>query len=152
MTNKKTLQNKKGQLSALIGNYSFILIFAAIFVGYLIINQGATTWSGVMNILRHSAVVGIIAFGMGLVIITGGIDLSVGSMLALIGGMSVVVIGGLLYATVMTVVIVPVIYDILFKRKPLEVDIGSENLDDVPDDAAEFIAEALATQAEEIQQ
>mgnify|MGYP003292254741 CR=1 FL=1 len=91
MTNKKTLQNKKGQLSALIGNYSFILIFAAIFVGYLIINQGATTWSGVMNILRHSAVVGIIAFGMGLVIITGGIDLSVGSMLALIGGMSVVV-------------------------------------------------------------
>ena len=91
MTNKKTLQNKKGQLSALIGNYSFILIFAAIFVGYLIINQGATTWSGVMNILRHSAVVGIIAFGMGLVIITGGIDLSVGSMLALVGGMSVVV-------------------------------------------------------------
>ena len=91
MTNKKTLQNKKGQLSSLIGNYSFILIFAAIFVGYLIINQGATTWSGVMNILRHSAVVGIIAFGMGLVIITGGIDLSVGSMLALIGGMSVVV-------------------------------------------------------------
>ena len=91
MTNKKTIQNKKGQFSALIGNYSFILIFAAIFIGYLIINQGATTWSGVMNILRHSAVVGIIAFGMGLVIITGGIDLSVGSMLALIGGMSVVI-------------------------------------------------------------
>ena len=91
MTNKKTLQNKKGQLSALIGNYSFILIFAAIFIGYLIINQGATTWSGVMNILRHSAVVGIIAFGMGLVIITGGIDLSVGSMLALVGGMSVMI-------------------------------------------------------------
>ena len=91
MTNKKTLLNKKGQLSGLIGGYSFILIFAAIFIGYLIINQGATTWSGVMNILRHSAVVGIIAFGMGLVIITGGIDLSVGSMLALIGGMSVVV-------------------------------------------------------------
>ena len=70
------------------------------------------------------------------------------------GGMSVVVIGGLLYATIMTVVIVPVIYDILFKRKPLEVDIGTENLDDVPDDAAEFIAEALAAQAqaEEIQQ
>lgn len=60
------------------------------------------------------------------------------------GGMSVVIIGGLLYATVMTLVIVPVIYDILFKRKPLEVDIGSENLDDVPDDAAEFIAEARA--------
>ena len=44
-----------------------------------------------MNILRHSAVVGLLSFGMGLVIITGGIDLSVGSMLALIGGISVTV-------------------------------------------------------------
>ena len=34
--------------------------------------------------------VGIMAFGMGLVIITGGIDLSVGSMLAMIGGLGVV--------------------------------------------------------------
>ena len=88
--NKNTKINK-GQLGALVSNFSFVLIFAAIFIGYLIINQGATTWSGVMNILRHSAVVGIMAFGMGLVIITGGIDLSVGSMLALVGGMSVVV-------------------------------------------------------------
>lgn len=62
------------------------------------------------------------------------------------GGMAVVIIGGLLYATVMTLIIVPVMYDILFKRKPLDVDIGSENLDDVPDDAAEFIAEALAAE------
>lgn len=60
------------------------------------------------------------------------------------GGMAIVVIGGMIYATAMTLIIVPVIYDIFFKRKPLSVDIGSENLDDVPDDAAEFIAEALA--------
>ena len=33
---------------------------------------------------------------------------------------------------------------ILFKRNPKVVDIGSENLDDIPDDAAEFIAQALA--------
>ena len=72
-----------------LGNYSFILIFLCIFLAYIWINYGATTLSGVMNILRHSTVVGIIAFGMGLVIITGGIDLSVGSMLSLIGGFSV---------------------------------------------------------------
>ena len=82
--------NKKG-IAAWINNYSFILIALAIFIAYLFINHGATTWSGVMNILRHSAVVGIMAFGMGLVIITGGIDLSVGSMLALVGSFSVVV-------------------------------------------------------------
>lgn len=74
-----------------IGNYSFILIFFVIFCVFLLINGSATTWSGIMNILRHSTVVGVLAFGMGLVIITGGIDLSVGSMLAIISGMTVVV-------------------------------------------------------------
>lgn len=39
----------------------------------------------------------------------------------------------------MTLFIIPVMYDILFKRKPLQVDIGSENLDDVPDDAADYL-------------
>ena len=78
-------------ISKVIGNYSFIFIFLAIFFAFLIINGGATTWSGIMNILRHSTVVGILSFGMGLVIITGGIDLSVGSMLSLIGGIAVVV-------------------------------------------------------------
>ncbi len=80
-----------GSIAKTLGNYSFILIFLVIFFAFLIINGGATTWSGVMNILRHSAVVGVLSFGMGLVIITGGIDLSVGSMLSLIGGLSVVV-------------------------------------------------------------
>ena len=82
---------QRQSFTRVLGNYSFILIFFAILAVYLIINAGATTWSGVMNILRHSTVVGIIAFGMGLAIITGGIDLSVGSMLSLIGGFSVVV-------------------------------------------------------------
>lgn len=69
--------------------YSFVFIFLAIFIVYLIIAGSGTTWNGVMNILRHSSVIGLIAIGMGLVIITGGIDLSVGSMLALVGGISV---------------------------------------------------------------
>ena len=86
-SSRPRLDNKT--ITKALGNYSFILIFLAILATYLIINGGATTWNGVMNILRHSAVVGIIAFGMGIVIITGGIDLSVGSMMALVGGLSV---------------------------------------------------------------
>jgi len=54
-------------------------------------------------------------------------------------GMAIVVAGGLAYATLMTLFIIPVMYDILFKRKPLQVDIGSENLDDVPDDAVDYL-------------
>ncbi len=62
------------------------------------------------------------------------------------GGMAIVIIGGMIYATAMTLIIIPVVYDIFFKRQPLEVDLGSESLDDVPDDAAEFIAQAKAAE------
>ncbi|MCI2046953.1 MAG: efflux RND transporter permease subunit [Faecalibacterium sp.] len=57
-------------------------------------------------------------------------------------GMAIVIAAGLAYATITTLYIVPVMYDIFFKRAPLDVDVGSESLDDVPDDAAEFIAAA----------
>lgn len=55
-------------------------------------------------------------------------------------GMAIVICGGLLYATLMTLFIIPVMYDILFKKQPLVVDVGSENLDDIPDDAADYLA------------
>ena len=55
-------------------------------------------------------------------------------------GMAIVMVGGLLYATLMTLYIVPVMYDILFRRKPLTVDVG-DDIDDAPDDAAEFLEE-----------
>ena len=53
-------------------------------------------------------------------------------------GMSIVIAGGLLYATFMTLYIVPVMYDILFKKKPVNVDVGSD-MDEAIDDAAEFL-------------
>lgn len=64
-------------------------------------------------------------------------------------GMAIVIIGGLLYATLMTLFIVPVIYDVLFRKAPINVDVGGEELDDVPDDAAEFAAAAKAEQSRE---
>ncbi len=56
-------------------------------------------------------------------------------------GMALVIAGGLAYATLMTLFIIPVMYDTLFKKQPLDVDTGSEDLDDIPDDAAEYMAE-----------
>ena len=53
-------------------------------------------------------------------------------------GMSIVIAGGLLYATLMTLYIIPIIYDIFFKRQPLNVDTG-DDLEEVPDDAAEYL-------------
>ena len=55
--------------------------------------------------------------------------------------MALVIIGGLTYATLMTLFIVPVMYDIIFRHAPKVVDTGSDDLDDVPDDAAEYMEE-----------
>lgn len=92
-TKKASLPSRIGlpaTISRLAGHYSFILVFVVIFLVYVMTSNGLT-WSGMMNIFRHSAVIGIISIGMGLVCLTGEIDLSVGSMLALVAGFSVII-------------------------------------------------------------
>ena len=62
----------------------------------------------------------------------------------LMSGMAIVIICGLTYATLMTLYVVPLLYDLLFKKPPLNIDVGSDDLDDIPDDAAEYIAQSHA--------
>ena len=67
----------------------------------------------------------------------------------LMSGMAIVIICGLSYATLMTLYIVPILYDILFRKPPLNVDVGSDDeIDDIPDDAAEYIAQSSSAQPE----
>ena len=67
----------------------------------------------------------------------------------LMSGMAIVIICGLSYATLMTLYIVPILYDILFRKPPLNVDVGSDDeLDDIPDDAAEYITQSSSVQPE----
>ncbi len=54
-------------------------------------------------------------------------------------GMALVIVGGLLYATFMTLYVVPVMYDLLYRRVPYEVDLGDENIDDDPGDAQAYL-------------
>lgn len=65
-------------------------------------------------------------------------------------GMSIVVIGGLLYGTLMTLFIVPVFYDIIYRKKEMKkVDIGDE--DTLKEDEAllaEGIGDVVVTDAE----
>ena len=60
-----TLAKKKGFS---VGQYSYIFIFAALFIAFWLVS-GSLTWSGVTMILRHSAVVGVLGLGMGMIII-----------------------------------------------------------------------------------
>ena len=71
----KALQYVK-KLGPLIG---LILLFVIISV----MNDSFLEFSNLRNLLRQVSINAIIAFGMTFVILTGGIDLSVGSILAL---------------------------------------------------------------------
>ncbi|EJL6578041.1 ribose ABC transporter permease [Vibrio cholerae] len=85
MTNT-TSYNRKKLLSKewLIEQKSLIaLLFLVVVVSFL--NPNFFTVDNLLNILRQTSVNAIIAVGMTLVILTAGIDLSVGSVLALCG-------------------------------------------------------------------
>jgi len=76
--------------------YGSLFAFVVLFVLSAVASPYFTKPENLLNILRQVSYTGIIALGMTLVIIGGGIDLSVGSMGAFVGAMSVVVINWLL--------------------------------------------------------
>ena len=61
-----------------------------------LLNSEFATMDNAMNVLTRTAFIGIIAVGMCFVIISGGIDLSVGSMAALIAGVTILLMNKLL--------------------------------------------------------
>lgn len=65
----------------------FVFILLCIFLS--IITPGFLSWANILNILRQSSIIGIMAIGTTFVIIGAGFDISVGSLLALTAAMSV---------------------------------------------------------------
>ncbi|MDR1133339.1 MAG: ABC transporter permease [Synergistaceae bacterium] len=76
---------KIGRVGVVFRQSSPIFIFAGIFILMSIASPYFFAWRNFMNVLRQSAVIGILAMGQALVIMTAGIDLSVGSMMTLSG-------------------------------------------------------------------
>jgi len=75
-------------------NYAPLLALAALFVASAFASPYFLQAQNLLNILRQVSYSGIIALGMTFVIIAGGIDLSVGSMLALVGAAAVLTLNG----------------------------------------------------------
>ncbi len=73
---------------ALGGVASIALFFAAVCILFALVTQSFLTSNNILNILRQSAPLLIVAATMTLVITTGGIDLSVGSVIALVSALS----------------------------------------------------------------
>ncbi|MEA2015302.1 MAG: ABC transporter permease [Actinomycetota bacterium] len=73
----------------LIKKNGILFVFAIMCVLLSITTPGFLSWANILNILRQSSIVGIIAIGTTYVIIGGGFDISVGSLLALTAAMCV---------------------------------------------------------------
>lgn len=66
-----------------IERYGSLAVFALLLVLASLLSEYFLTLNNLLNVTRQVAVIGIISVGMTFVILTGGIDLSVGSILAL---------------------------------------------------------------------
>jgi len=78
--------SKNGALWARVHGVGPIIGLVLLCVAGGLLNTDFATLDNAMNVLTRTAFIGIIAVGMCFVIISGGIDLSVGSMAALIAG------------------------------------------------------------------
>jgi len=68
------------------------ILFVVIFVAFSLLDQRFFTWTNFENIIASSAFVGILAVGMTFVLLTGGIDLSVGATMYISGGILAVLL------------------------------------------------------------
>jgi len=71
--------------------YSVVIAFSVLIVIAALMNENFFTTGNLLNILRQVAIIGIIALGQSIVILSGGFDLSVGASLALSGAMGITV-------------------------------------------------------------
>jgi len=77
--------NKESKIANIFRNHSALFIFIFLFLFAAITYDKFLSRIFITNLLVQNTMIGFLAFGMTFVIITGGIDLSVGSMLAICG-------------------------------------------------------------------
>ena len=71
------------RINAFLGKYGIVLILLAMILAFSLLSEGFFTARNIFNIIRQISFMGLIAIGVTMVIITGGIDLGSGSVLAL---------------------------------------------------------------------
>lgn len=81
------MENTKKKKFAL-GSLGPLLALIALVIVVTVLNPSFITPNNLLNLLRQVSINALIAFGMSFVILTGGIDLSVGSTLALSGALT----------------------------------------------------------------
>ncbi len=72
-------------LLQLVGRFAAVIFLLVLVIGLSILEPGFRTEKNFYNVLRQISIPGIVAVGMTFVILTAGIDLSVGSIIAFAG-------------------------------------------------------------------
>ncbi len=85
LTGSSQGESRSRKTQELVKQSSIILVFVFICVLFTFLNEYFLTWGNWLNLLRQSSINGILAIGVTFVILTKGIDLSVGSIMALAG-------------------------------------------------------------------
>ena len=80
------------KLNYIASKYGMLSILILIIIVAGIINPAFLTGQNIINIFKQISATGLLAIGMTFVIISGGVDLSVGSMMSICGVISVVLI------------------------------------------------------------
>jgi len=80
-----TTGRPRPDLVRMLSRYGIVVAFIALCAVLSFSNEYFLTWGNWTNVLRQTSINGILAIGMTYVILAGGIDLSVGSILALSG-------------------------------------------------------------------
>ncbi|WP_246288839.1 ABC transporter permease [Bacillus haikouensis] len=96
--------NTQSRLSWLWSEYSVIIAFLIIFIAASIMSPRFLDLNNQLNILMQVSIIGIISLGMTIVMLSGGIDLSVGSVLVLVGVVTVLALNatGSIFIAILT--------------------------------------------------
>ncbi len=100
----------KRNYSAFFSKYAIVFVLLGMIIVMSLANSNFLTGNNISNILNQTAITGIMALGMTFVIISKGIDISVGSILALSG----VVMASLAQVQDATVKIIPGLAELPF--------------------------------------
>jgi ribose transport system permease protein len=101
------VENKVNRFSRIFNRFGTIIILLFLILVITIINPSFLEINNLLNILQQVSINGLVALGMTFVILTGGIDLSVGAILGLTGMiLGLMILGGIPEAITIIVVLV----------------------------------------------
>ena len=72
----------KQQIGSVLAKQGILIAFVAFMIGFTIANPKFLTPDNILSVMRSSAILGVMALGVTFVVISGNLDLSVGSMMS----------------------------------------------------------------------